>query len=86
MDVCSECKYRKPCEQLNYLDAANDCSDLRKFVDGIRADAIDECINTIVSTASEVASRETFNEHLFTIMADRQNEIIKLLEQLKENK
>lgn len=42
MDKCSKCKYRKPCEQLNLLDIANICTDLRKFVDEIRAEAIDE--------------------------------------------
>ena len=52
MDECSICKYRKPCENLNYLDVANTCSDLRKFVKEIRADAIEEFAHAL---------KETFN-------------------------
>lgn len=47
-------------------------------------DAIDECINTIVGTQSQIALNEPYDEHLFTVMADRQHEIIDLMEQLKE--
>lgn len=42
MDECIVCTYREHCESLNYLDVANTCSDLREFVDEIRADAIEE--------------------------------------------
>ena len=51
-----------------------------------RADAIDECINTIVSIQSQIALNEPYDEHLFTVMANRQNEIIDMLKQLKEKK
>lgn len=42
MGECNECKYKNSCDNLNYLDVANTCTDLREFVDEIRADAIDE--------------------------------------------
>lgn len=47
-------------------------------------DGIDECINTIVGTQSQIALNEPYDEHLFTVMADRQHEIIDLLDKLKE--
>lgn len=36
MTVCGKCNYINACEQLNYLDVANNCSDLKKYVDEIR--------------------------------------------------
>lgn len=51
-----------------------------------KADGIDECINTIVGTQSQIALNEPYDEHLFTVMADRQHEIIDSLKKLKEKK
>lgn len=70
-------------------DNCDSCNEIKnklfdEYDKQIRNEVIDECINTIVSTESEVALKEPFNAHLFDVMADRQNEIIKLLEQLKE--
>lgn len=49
-----------------------------------RADAFERCINAIISTESEVAKSTPFDVNLFAVMVDRQNEIIRLLERLKE--
>ena len=46
--------------------------------------AIDDAVNEIVSVKSEVAEKEHFDTHLFTVLAQRQNEIIKLIKKLKE--
>lgn len=46
MSKCKECGniYIKPCEHLNCLDVDDNCEDLREFVNGIRADAIDDVL------------------------------------------
>ena len=54
MNVCSECKYRNPCEQLNHLDVDSTCSDLRMFVDEIRTDAIEECTDKFAEIMSNM--------------------------------
>lgn len=75
---CSKCKYKKPCEQLNYLDVANTCSDLRKFAEQIRTDVIDEIEDTIIN------SFEDCNK-MWTIVSVLHH-IHEVLEQLKEQK
>lgn len=45
--------------------------------------AIDDVINEIVSVKSEVAEKEPYDDHLFTVLAQRQNEIIDLIQKLK---
>ncbi len=72
---------------MNYLDVANTCTDLRKFVDEIRADAIEEY---------KVKSQQKFKELQFETGRawfdfdagiDRCLEILdKVAEQLKEQK
>lgn len=46
--------------------------------------AIDDVIYEIVNTKSEVAEKEHFDAHLFTVLAQRQNEIIDLIKKLKD--
>lgn len=89
MSGCKECKdiYKKPCEQLNYLNVADSCTDLRKFVDEIRVEVIDECKRAIVNTESKIYNPytdKTWNE--LDLLASRQFEILDILEKLKENK
>ena len=65
-----------------------DFTDLGKLYSEIRTEernkAIDDAVNEIVSVKSEVAEKEHFDTHLFTVLAQRQNEIIKLIKKLKE--
>lgn len=55
-----------------------------KTMNEIKADVIDDCINEVVSTISQVVMNEPYEEHLFSVVADRQHEIIDLLKQMKE--
>lgn len=75
MDKCSICRYKTPCENLNYLDVANTCSDLRKFVDEIRADAINEYDQLLKHNFMKMVDAHTIGEILD-----------KTYEQLKEQK
>lgn len=45
--------------------------------------AIDDAINEIVSVRSEVAEKEPYDVHLFTVLVQRQNEIVDLIQKLK---
>lgn len=61
--------------------------DLGKLYSEIRQEernkAIDDAINEIVSVRSEVAEKEPYDDHLFTVLVQRQNEIVDLIQKLK---
>lgn len=83
---CIKCKYRKPCEKLNFLDVANDCKDLREFVDDIRAEAIDEFVGNFIEEIEEV---KTWYEEKYKEINDVQicivlEDLNKLIERLEE--
>lgn len=82
MGECSVCRYREPCEQLNYLDVANTCSDLREFVDEISADAIDEYKKKIEFEYKWLLDCKVFEPNVGIAF----NTLISYAEQLKEQK
>lgn len=91
MDKCSKCKYRKSCEQLNYLDVANTCSDLRKFVDDIRAEVIEEIKKKVhpCDNCNMCKTQKEFEYNYEKCVYDEEVKLTKIFEilgQLKENK
>ena len=72
--------YKTDCEGDRYIKL----DEVMYFLKCERNKAIDDAVNEIVSVKSEVAEKEHFDTHLFTVLAQRQNEIIKLIKKLKE--
>lgn len=90
-DMCEECRaeHQQLAEWLEelkcYQEQHNIICDFYEVatVEELYNRAIDDAINEIVSVRSEVAEKEPYDVHLFTVLVQRQNEIVDLIQKLK---